>query len=168
MAIDPILNLQDDQMVNQFKLVFPKGIPGSGNASLVELRMDKTIDMPEETSSTYEFFIRGMKIVKTGMLDETEKTLTFDVRLDQQWGVYDSLITWKRMCHDGQQGTRMPSSVTGTVVLIQALDGQNAVVKTFKLGFVFCKGVKVAAFDNESADPARVTLNLVWNTRTDS
>ena len=52
MAIDPILNLQDDQMVNQFKLVFPKGIPGSGNASLVELRMDKTIDMPEETSST--------------------------------------------------------------------------------------------------------------------
>jgi hypothetical protein len=130
--------------------------------------MDKTIDMPEETSSTYEFFIRGMKITKTGMVDETEKTLTFDVRLDQQWSVYDSLIAWKRLCHDGQAGTRMPSAVTNTVILVQALDGQNKVVKTFKFGFVYCKGVKVSAFDNETGDPARVTINLIWNTRQDS
>jgi hypothetical protein len=154
--------LGNDQVANQFQLSFPNGIPGGGNAQRICLRMDQSFDPPEMVSNVYELIFRGVKIPKTGMLDETTKESTFDVLIDQQWGVYDDLWNWKVLCYDGQNGTALPDAVTRTTFLVQALDGQNNVVKTFRFRNAKCKSVKVGTFDNTSGDPLRVTLILIW------
>lgn len=164
MSIDKILGLSDDQLSNQFQLVFPNGIPGGGNGELTALRMDQQFDAPEETSSEYTINYKGMTIMKPGMLDETDKHFSCAVRLDQQWEVFDDIIRWKEMCHNPRNGTRLPFAVINTTVLVQALDGANKIVKTIKYGGVVIKGVKVETFDHASTDPSRITLNFMFST----
>ena len=94
MSVDAVLLLGDDQLQNQFKVVFPNGIPGGGNTEAVSMRMDQSIDIPQQTIYKYDIDFRGSKISKTGKKEETDKTLTMSVRVDQQWQVYDDIKLW--------------------------------------------------------------------------
>lgn len=164
MGVEIILGLADDQLSNQFQLVFPSGIPGGGNGDLVALRMDQQFDAPEQTTNEYTINYKGMTVMKAGMLDETDKHFSIAVRIDQQWEVFDSIMKWKQMVHNPINGTRLPFALVNTTVLVQSLDGQNNIVKTIKFGGVLIKGVKVETFDHASTDPSRMTLNFMFST----
>ena len=162
MNTDNIFLLGDDQLANQFQLVFPEGIPGGGDSQAICMRMDQSFDPPEKTIGTYEIIYRGLKIPKTNMLDDTSKELTFDVRVDQNWKVFDAANNWFRNCYDPVNGIALPDSMTRTTLLVQSLDGNNAVKKTFRFKGVKLKALKVQTFDNSSGDPLRMTMSFIY------
>jgi len=164
MAIEEILSLSDDAMTSQFQIQFPNGIPGSGSGENVALRMDQALDPPEESVGEYEFFYKGLKIVRPNMQDESDKHVLITVRIDQQWAVFEALKNWKRLVHDPINGTRLPTASVSTTMLVQALDGGGDIVQTATFTNVVLKSFKVTSWEHAGADPQRVELNLIWGT----
>lgn len=160
--ISTILTLQDDQLANQFKIIFPNGIPGGGSGDNISLRMDQSFDPPEETVGEYQYFYRGMSVTKPNMLDETDKHFSMQVRIDQQWAVFDDLMNWKELVHNPRWGTGLPFASINTTVIIEALDNLGKTQKKIKYSGVVIKGVKVETFEHGSSDPSRVTLNFIF------
>lgn len=164
MSINDVINGSDDQMSSQFQIQFAGGIPGGGSGDDVTLRMDQALDIPEETVGQYEYYYKGLKIVRPNMLDESTKELLLTVRIDQQWSVFENIKNWKRLVHDPINGTRLPTAVVSTTMLFQALDGDKTVVQTATFTNVIIKNFKVTAFEHGGSDPARVELNLIFGT----
>ena len=161
-ANQTMLFLQDDQLSSQFRLSFPNGIPGGGTGENVALRMDQSFDPPEETVGEYQYFYKGIPITKPNMLDETDRHFTMQVRIDQQWSVFDDLVNWKNMVHNPRTGTALPFASVNTTLIVEALDQMGAIAKKIKYTGVVIKGIKVETFEQGSSDPSRVTLNFIY------
>lgn len=159
---DSILNLGDDQMSNQFSLIFPNGIPGGGNADLVSLRADQSFDPPEDTVNVYEIFHKGFKFAKTGMLQETTKEFTIDVRLDQDWKTYDDLRRWCDYAYDHSNGTALSDAFARSTVIVQAENRMQEAVKTIAFKYAKPKSVKIGTFQHDSGDPIRITVTFIY------
>lgn len=160
---DKILLLGDDQMSSQWQLIFPNGLPSGGDTDSIGLRVDTTFDPPENTVNTYEFFHKGYKFPMTGMLQETDKTFTIEVRLDQQWKVYDDLLAWSKMTYDHSNGTALSEITARTTVIVQAQDRQQNKVANLKFKYAKLKNEpKIGSFDNASGDPIRLTLTFIF------
>ena len=163
-VVDSVLSLGDDSLSNQFKVIFPNGIPGGGNADAISMRMDQSIDIPQQTIYKYDIDFRGSKISKTGKKEETDKVLTMSVRIDQQWTVYDDMKLWFSMVYDPITNVALPDLLTRTTMVIQSLDGANAIAKSFKFNNVKITDMKVTTFDNSSGDPLRMELTFLYGT----
>jgi hypothetical protein len=162
MSSDIILALGDDQLASQFQLAFPNGIPGGGDSDQIRLRMDQDFDPPEDAVETYEIKYKGMTILKTSMTHSMDKKFTVNVRVDQQWKVFDDLNAWWKMCYDPINGVALPDASVRTDIIVQAQDGQKVVKKNIR--FKNCKihSIKINPFDNASADPTRITLGFIF------
>ena len=160
--VDKILNLGDDALTNSFELFFPDGIPGGGTGEVVALRMDQSFDIPETGVGQYDIFYRGLKISKTNKLEETDKNVTMDVRLDQQWEVYDELNAWLKLSFDPETSTSATEAETRTTIGVRALDGGNNIVKTLLLRNSKLRALKIATFDHNTSDPIRLTLSFIY------
>lgn len=162
MSIDVILNLGDDAHLNQFQIVFPNGIPTGGDDSSITLRMDQTFSLPQEIIYKYNIDFKGSIIVKTGRKEDTDKTLTVSVRVDQNWQVYDDLKAWLNAVYDPKTNTAMPDLLTRTPIAVQWLDGNNSIVKT--LTYTYCKitELKITDADNSTGDPVRLELSFIY------
>jgi hypothetical protein len=161
-STDVILSLGDDQMVSQFSIIFPNGIPGGGDANAVSLRCDMQFDPPEDTVNVYEIFHKGFKIPKTGMLQETTKEFSIDIRLDQQWKVYDDIRAWADMSYDHSNGTALPEIMARSTMIIQAEDRTQSGVKKLIFKYAKPKSVKIQTFDNQGGDPLRITVMFIY------
>jgi len=157
-----ILGLGDDQILSQYSLIFPEGIPGGGDSESITLRADQSIDLPENSVNTYDIFHKGFKITKTGMLQETTKEISFDVRIDQQWKVVDDYLAWEKMCYDHNNGTALPDSMVRTSLIVQPEDRNQAAVKQILFKGIKPKSSKLPTFDNSSGDPARMTMTFIF------
>jgi len=167
MSVDRILNLGDDAHVNQFQLVFPNGIPTGGDSETISLRAEN-FSMPTQTIYKYDIDFRGSKIPKTGRKEDTDKTYSISVRVDQQWKVYDDLKSWHKACYDSSTNTALPDMAVRTPVVIQTLDGNNKIVKTFNFMYSKITDIKVSDFDNTSGDPAKLDLTFIYGKLEDS
>jgi hypothetical protein len=163
---DNILSLGDDQAASQFSLVFPNGIPGGGDANAISLRADQTFDPPEDTVNVYDVFHKGFKFTKTGMLQETTKEFTIDVRLDQNWKVYDDLRRWADYSYDHSNGTALSDTFARSTVIVQAEDRTQTAVKRISFYKAKPKSIKIGTFDNASGDPIRITITFIYITMT--
>lgn len=161
-STDQILGLGDDQMANQYQIIFPQGIPGGGDAETISLRCDQSFDPPEDVVNVYELFRKGFKIPKTGMLQETTKEFTIDIRLDQQWKVYDDIRGWADMSYDHSNGTALPELMARSTVIVQAEDRTQSGVKTITFRYAKPKSVKIQTMANDSGDPLRITVVFIY------
>lgn len=160
--VETILNLGDDQMASQYSVIFPQGIPGGGDATEVALRCDQPIDPPENTVNVYDIFHKGYKFTKTGMLQDTTKEITLDIRLDQDWNVYDTMETWANMSYDHSNGTALSELLAMSTMIIQAEDKNQDSVKLITFRYVKPKSIKIGSFDPSNGDPMRITVNFVF------
>jgi len=160
--VDQILGLGDDQIVSQYMLIFPDGIPGGGDTKNIALRCDTSFDMPEEAMNTYEIYHKGYKIPKTGMLQDTTKEFTIEVRVDQQWKVYNDLEKWKNLVYDEANGTGMPELTTNATIIVQAEDKSQKPVKQFIFKYAKPRAIKVNSFDHQSGDPLRISVTFIY------
>lgn len=166
MSTDAILNLGDDALVNQYQAVFPKGIPGGSNTDAVRLRIDQTFPMPSEDIATYEVNFRGSKLIQTAKKEDTDKTITFSVRVDQEWNVYDDLEAWRNLCYNPVNNTASPNSVTRVPIIIQNLNQSGTIVKSFTFTSCKIKTLKITDWDMGSAEPVRVEVTIIYGTMT--
>lgn len=166
MSVDVIMNLGSDQLANQFQLKFPNGIPGGGSGENIALRMDQSFDPPEEATGEYEVFYRGVKIMFSNMLDETDKHVTFDVRLDSQWAIFDDLKSWKEMVFNANTGTAQPQENVRTTLLMEYLNTEGSIAKMCRFSGAILKTIKVQTSEHGSGDPLRLTLNFMYNKMT--
>ena len=150
MSIDTILNLEDDQLSSQFQVQFPNGIPLGGSGDNIILRMDQSVQVPRESVGSYDFYYKGMKITRPNMTDESEKLLTLNIRLDQQWEVFDDLQNWKRSVYNPITGTRLPLATVSVPVFVQFLDGEGNIIKTA----VFNNSV----IKEQNSEPLKITI----------
>lgn len=159
---DSLLSLLDDQIASQHSIIFPTGIPGGGNTERLSLRCDLTFDPPEEVVNSYDIFHKGFKFTKTGMLQETTKEFTVEIRLDQQWGVYDDIDKWSKMVYDHTNGTSMPEAMSRSTIIVQAEDRNQDSVKQLIYRQAKPKSIKIGSFDNASGDPLRITVTFIY------
>lgn len=162
MSIDKILTLGDDAHLNQWQAVFPDGIPTGGDSESIVLRMDQTFSLPAEVIYKYDINFKGAIIPKTGRKEDTEKTLTVSVRVDQQWQVFDDLRAWLKAVYDPSTNTAMPDLLVRTPIAVQMLDGNNAVVKTLLFTYSKITNIKITDADNSSGDPFRLELSFIY------
>lgn len=153
---DELLVAGADALKSQFEVTFPGGIPGGGNSTAISLRMDETFDPPEHGVQVYEIFRKGQKIPKAGGAEEVDKMFTVNIRLDQQWKVYDSLQAWKELVYNSETGTPGQSSTMRTTVEVSSLDENNSPVKRIQFTGVFISKIKIQEFDNQSGDPQKL------------
>lgn len=160
--LDTVMGLNDDAMSNQYEIFFPEGIPGGGNSEEVSLRMDQALDIPQSVFAMYEFYFRGTKIVKTSRLEETDKTLSTAVRVDQKFNIWDSLRAWELLGFNAKDSTAAPDLTTRTTLGVRILDGNNNTVKTFYFRYVKLKGLKLTSLDPATGDPLRAELEMIF------
>ena len=162
MSTETILNLGSDQMSNQFVVLFPEGIPGGGNKDIISLRMDQSFTPPDISYSTYEVNYRGLKILKPSLMEETSKEFTCEIRLDQQWDVYDALNTWMKLVFDPETHIAMDDALIRTSVIVQAFGRNNDVAQTLTFKGVIIKSLKIGDFSPESGDPIRLSVGFTF------
>jgi len=160
--VEGIMGLGDDQLANQFSIIFPNGIPTGGDDRAVSLRCDMTLDPPEDVVNVYEIFHKGYKFPKTGMLQETSKEFQVDIRLDQGWKIYDSIRAWCDASYDHANGTALPEIAARSTVMIQAEDRNQKSVKHISFKYAKPKAIKIQTFDNQSGEPLRVTVTFIY------
>ena len=162
MALDKILNLGDDQISSQFLVVYPNGIPGGGDAESLSLRMDQSFDPPQRVTGTYDVWHQGQKVVKTNVVEDTDKTFTLPFRLDQGWNIFDTLNAWYTLVYDEEEGTADNDLNTRTVMLVQMLGANKDVVKTLRYEGVKIKSIRITELNNESGDPVRIECEFIY------
>jgi hypothetical protein len=161
--VDKIMSLGDDAASSQFEVFFPEGIPGGGNSDEIAMRSDQPIDVPEIVHGQYEFFFRGIKMMKKSKLEETDKNITISIRLDQQFNVWDSLRAWQQLGFNEKDSTSASDIVSSTTIGIRVYDGTNTSVKTFYFRYASLRGLKATSFDPASNEPVRAELNIMFN-----
>ena len=162
MSIDIIMGLGDDQMANNFVFTLPTGIPGGGNTDLITLRMEESFPMPEDGVGEYEIRYQGLIVLKTSNVETMDKHFTINVRVDSQWEVYDDLKNWKMNCHNNINGTFLSDLATRTTAVVQALDGQKNIVKTFTFKHTKLQKIKVTDFSHTEETPTKLELTFLF------
>lgn len=160
--IPDITSLGDDALVHQYEVTI-HGIPTGGDNAAVTLRMDQNVDIPEQTIGEYEIRHKGHLFVKLNRMEETDKHITIDIRIDQDWEVYDTLRKWHRSSFNPQTGIATADSANRTRMDVASLYPDNSAAKYFTLVGLKIKGVKISAFDQNTGDPVRATVNFVYD-----
>jgi hypothetical protein len=160
---DTAFNLGDDAMSNQFKVTFEGGIPGATNSTEnVQLRLDQTLVIPARTFAQYEFFFRGLKITKMSRLEESAKEISMEVRVDQQWKVYDDIQNWHRLVFDDRNATAASEAETRRTIRVDSIDGEDKIAKSFFIRSAKLKEIGDITFDQNSGDPIRMNLTFIF------
>jgi len=161
MSLDQILNLGDDQIQSQFSVEF-SSIPGGGDPVTISLRMDQEFDPPARETGTYEIWYQGQKIVKTSVVDATEKMFTLNFRIDQEWKTYSALSKWYSMVYDEEEGTAQEDAVTRTSFICTAYGPNKTPKFRMKYKKVKIKKLKVGTFNNQEGEPLRAEAEFIY------
>ena len=162
MSTSAIMNLGADQMANQFVVSFPGGIPGGGNKDAVSMRVMGAFTIPNITYDTYDIDYRGLKVTQVSTKEATDKSFPLELRLDQQWEVFDGLKTWLDMVFDPETHIGLPTDAIRTTAIIQAYGRNDEIVKTISFKGVVIKSLQVSAFDPGSSEPSIVTAEFAF------
>lgn len=164
MAISYTEGLADDQMANQFEVLFVSAIPGGGDSNLLKLRMDRSFDIPERTMATYEIEYQGVKIPKLASKEDTDKTFTLNFRLDGNWAVYDALNNWFKTGFNEDNGSSANESQTRISMIFNAYGVGRSLKYTMTFNYVRIKSIKLEAFDMTSSEPSRCECSFIYAT----
>lgn len=162
MSTEAILNLGSDQMANQYVVLFPSGIPGGGDKDQVSLRIQGSFAPPAVSYATYTIDYRGLTIQKVSTKEETSKELNLEIRLDQQWEIYDSLSKWLYMVFDPETHIAMPDEAIRTNIVMQAYGRDDTIAKSLTFRGVIIKSLEVSAFEVGSSEPSTLTVGFTF------
>lgn len=166
MALNYLTNLSvaDDQMANQFEVVF-SGLIGTAVAGAdttnLKIRMDRSIDIPEAKAATYDIEYRGMKMPMMSLKEDFDKSFTLNFRLDENWAIYQALRNWYKTAFDFGTGIRGSMSSYSVSATVNAYLG-TTIKKTITFENVRIKSMKLETFDHTSSDPSRVECSFIY------
>jgi len=167
--IDTLARLADDVLVNSYQVIFAQGIPGSPglDTSILTYRQAKTFAWPEFTVNRYANMYQGLKIERTGNMEETDKSLGLSFRLDVPQIVYRACKNWSRLVFDDFNGTGGTEAETRVSIVLQELGPNKQVIKTGT--FHFCKPFKFGqdANDHGAGEAKHIEVGFIYGYFTD-
>lgn len=179
MSIEQLLLLSDDQIVSQYSISFNDGIPGwPGDTEEITFRQDQSFDPPQRVTGTYENWYQGQKIVKTNVVEETDKTFTIAFRCDQGWKIYDAFDAWFKRTYNEEDGTSAPdeniilnpegSRTDMTVKFFGSNKTTNLdnPIKTFIYKGTKIKSIKPTELSHENGEPLRIECEFIYHKQT--
>lgn len=162
MTISRMLACGDNALNSRYFIVFPNGIPTGGDTDSISLRMDQSFDIPEIIVGEYEIGWKGMKLKYTNNTDATDKSFQVQVRVDQQWKVFDDLYTLAKATYDPTTGISLPNASLRFPVTIAFVDGQDTIKKQWTFNGCMLKGFTIQSLDPIGDDPLRVQLSFIF------
>jgi hypothetical protein len=162
MSTDVIFSRGADQLLSQFEVSFPFGIPTGGSHANVALRVDLGFTIPEQSVGTYDIHKKGLVITKTNTQTTTSKQFALEWTVDQDWTTFVDMKKWADSVYDPINGTALSESEVRAIILVTMLDTQNEVKKKFR--FKNCKPINytLTGLDNSSGDPMRCTMTFIY------
>jgi hypothetical protein len=169
--IETIFLQGSDQVLSQYKIEFPAGLPAGvvtpSDDNILILRLDKEFEIPRAVHYTYDTYYNGLKSPTVSYKDETDKMIKLDFRLDQNWEVYNVLNSWKNLVFDPVNGIPGDKISTRTTIRFTALGGDSASrtrvdKKVIEFRYAQVKSLGLPPFSQESGDPARVDCELIY------
>lgn len=157
--------LQDDAWANQWELIFPDGIPGGGNSTLLTLRADKQLDLPAETITQSVVEYQGTMIPKTSAKKETDKKFAVSFRIDINWEVYDALQACLQLTFDDETGIYKTEAETRFDQIVRHIGPDRAIKKVIRLYKCKLWELKNTAFDHSSGDPLAAEAQFMYALR---
>lgn len=154
--------LTDDAFQNQYEILFPDGIPGGGDATILKLRADKEFEIPEDMTAEYTIEYQGIKIPKTSAKEETDKKFTISYRLDANWLVHESLRKWRALVLDGNTGSGGTEAQTRTTLIFNHYKSNKVLARSIRFNGVKLFSLKDGSFSHESGDPVRVECQFMY------
>lgn len=164
MSIATLVGLGGDQVLSQYEILYPNGIPGSNgaNTSILTLRQDQTFPWPTRETGTYDIFYQGQKITKTSVVEATDKSFQLAFRLDQNWLIFQYLNNWFKLCYDEFYGTADNEENTRVPMVVRALGPLKQVAKTATFHGVKIKSLKITDFDHTQGETARIDVGFIY------
>lgn len=167
---ESVLGLGDDQLAGQWQLTLiglPASVTGKYAADKIALRIDQPFDIPEIATGEYEFHTLGLRFTRPSKLEETDKHITLQVRVDQKWEAFDALWEWRKLVYNYMNNGGAATNATygdtfSATAQIEYLNKSNEVVKTFTLQNAILKNILIGTLDPASNEPTRLTLNLIF------
>lgn len=154
------LSTPDDQMANQFSVTFI-GKPVL-NIQEMTLRMDKTLDIPENVVTKTDIKYQGFTIPKINSQEETDKSFSLNFRLDENWMVYNTLNIWYGKTFNPRNASTKPIDDRHATLIFQAFKKNREVSRTIIFKFVQIMSIKLTEFDNSSNEPSRVEAKFIY------
>ena len=164
MSIETLVSLGSDQVTSQYEIIFPNGIPGAPGADLlkVTLRQDQTFPWPSREVGTYDIHYQGQKIVKTSVVEQTDKAFTIAFRLDEDWAIFNYFNAWFKKCYDEFYGTADNEANTRVPMVIRELGSLKQLKKTATFHGVKMKSIKPSDNDHGGGEAMRVECGFIY------
>ena len=150
----------DDQMANQFEVIF-LGIPVL-NFEELKLRMDRSFDIPERSVTKVDINYQGVKIPKLVAQEETDKTITLNFRLDENWMVYNTLNIWYGKTNHPKTGAMKKTDDRTTTLVFRTFKKNNENSRTILFKYVQIQSIKLTEFDHTSNEATRVECKFIY------
>ena len=150
----------DDQMSNQYEFYF-LGTPVL-NIQEISLRMDKSFDIPKRSVTKVDINYQGVKIPKLVAQEDTDKTLTLNFRLDQNWMIYNTLNIWFGKTHNHFNGSMKKTDDRTVTILFRTFKNNKEDSRVFLFKNVQIMSIKLSEFDHTSNEPTRVECEFIY------
>lgn len=169
-VIDVLATMGEDALGNHFQVVIP-AIDKLGNA-VANLNMRILgVTIPEKTINTYEIVKRGRKFERPSSLDENNKDVEINYRIDKYWNCYNSLMNWSQFIQNNETFAMAsdsgPNGMGGASefrhdVEIWSLPNLNATVPNniWTLKGAWVKEMSSVEFSEESGEPIEGSFTL--------
>jgi hypothetical protein len=167
-----IHTMGNDQMATQYELSFPNGIPGTDADTIrnILLRLHGAFTIPNDGVGTYDTWYKGIKSTRPNGVEESTKEFPLEIRVDENWQVYDAFKNWKNRVHNPLGGTVgvvktdiSDSSNIATLMKLSALSAYtHQEVKAFYFHYTVLRDIAVSAFDYSSGEPIILTLTFTF------
>lgn len=164
--IDTITRLGDDALANQFEIVFGT-IPFIPTPDPLRFRII-SVDIPEQSVSTYEVPWKTRTFTKPGGKIETPNDFSFSFRIDKYWTIYQGLKIWLNYVGDNDSGTMAEDfgAISGnsnirTDISILTIDSNNVPTSLgWKFHGCFPSSLDGVSFDMGSGDPIEASVTM--------
>lgn len=167
MAIEEIFRAGDDALSNHFQIgIDPLSLFGLDDR--VRIRTTQ-VDIPEQSVGTYTVDYKSQRFTKPNGKIETTNEMSFTIRLDKYYTLYEGLYAWWAFISDPETGAMAEDvgAIGGdtdirTDLTVTPIDSNGVITgRGWKFHKAFPTSVPGPSFSQESGDP--ITLSITMN-----
>lgn len=133
-----------------------------------------TLSVPSISIGKYDIVYKGQTFSKPNYVDATDKTITFELRLDKYWNVYRKFVSWlytikniKTGANSADKPIGSPSLIRSPAMTIVATDGNApdpTIYQTWVASQLWPESISEISFDNSGSEPIAVSIVLNYLT----
>jgi len=161
--IQVLRNLGTDAFANLYDIFIP-AVPGITGVDGLEFRV-RNFSIPESPrAGVYDIHYKSLKITKINSKITVENELSFPLRVDRYWAVYNYFLAWKKLGINQETGVVDEDLIPKVPIIVKSSDNSNnptGGIWTFSNFYPIA--IEGFDFDWESEDPVEVTIAGIYD-----